>query len=62
MEIISPDNERLGMGVFAYFDRLLAGTIFGAPILPFDFYNYMQGIWMDGTHFTYGGDGHGGVD
>ncbi len=56
-----PDNERLGMGVFAYFDRLLAGTIFGAPILPSDFYNYMQGIWMDGTHFTYGGDGHGGV-
>jgi len=55
------DNERLGMGVFAYFDRLLAGTIFGAPILPFDFYNYMQGIWMDGTHFTYGGDGHGGA-
>jgi hypothetical protein len=56
-----PDNERLGMGVFAYFDRLLTGTIFGAPILPMDFYNYMQGIWMDGTHFTYGGTGNGGA-
>ena len=56
-----PDNERLGMGVFAYFDRLLTGAIFGSPILPMDFYNYMQGIWMDGTHFTYGGSGNGGV-
>ena len=56
-----PDNERLGMGVFAYFDRLLTGAIFGSPILPMDFYNYMQGIWMDGTHFTYGGTGNGGA-
>ena len=56
-----PDNERLGMSIFAYFDRLLTGTIFGAPIVPLDFYNYLQGIWMDGTHFTYGGTGNGGA-
>ena len=55
------DDERLGMSVFAYFDRLLNGAVFGDPSVAIDYYNYMQGIWKDGTNFTYGGNGNGGT-
>jgi len=30
------------------------------PPRPMNFYNYMRSYWLDTTHVTYGGDGHGG--
>ncbi len=32
----------------------------GDPIQAKDFYNYMQAIWKDGSHLTYGGTGYSG--
>ena len=55
------DNERFGMRRFGYFDRNLPANIYGDPSLAIDFYNYMLGTWLDGTPYTYGGDGHGGT-
>lgn len=31
----------------------------GVPTDPEEYYNYMKSIWTDGTHLTYGDDGHG---
>lgn len=39
------------------------GTVYNP--LPFNFYNYMDAIWIDGNHLTYGGTGYlnpGGVN
>ena len=55
------DNEYLGMEYFGYIDRILQANIFGDPSIAIDYYNRMKGIWLDGTYFTYGGDGHGGT-
>lgn len=30
----------------------------GDPSLPLDYYNYMKGIWKDGSQLVYGGNGH----
>jgi hypothetical protein len=30
------------------------------PIIPIEYYRYMQSIWLDSTHLTYGGLGHDG--
>ncbi|MFT5823635.1 MAG: hypothetical protein ACI8ZM_004897 [Crocinitomix sp.] len=32
----------------------------GMPVIGLDYYNYMAGRWLDGTSFTYGGNGYGG--
>jgi hypothetical protein len=54
------DNERFGMRSFLYMNR--AGTGLGAfaadPNFGIDYYNYLRGIWLDGTNFVYGGTGH----
>jgi len=55
------DNERFGMRRFGYFDPTLAGPGFGDPSQAIDYFNYMLGIWLDGTKLTYGGNGHGGT-
>ncbi len=31
------------------------------PDEPAEYADYLHGIWVDGSHMTYGGDGHGGV-
>jgi hypothetical protein len=51
------DNERLGMSKFVYYTNgASAGQ--GDPNSAVEFYNYLSGYWMDGSHFTYGGSGH----
>jgi hypothetical protein len=54
------DNERFGMRSFLYMNR--SGTGLGAfaadPNFGIDYYNYLRGIWLDGTNFVYGGTGH----
>lgn len=54
------DNERLGMGVFMYFNGTGQGAI-PATTNPFtaqDYMNYLSGLWRDGTPMCYGGIGH----
>jgi len=36
------------------------GTIPGLPNIPFEQYAFMESIWPDGSHLTYGGTGVGG--
>ncbi|MDY0142055.1 MAG: T9SS type A sorting domain-containing protein [Bacteroidales bacterium] len=54
------DNERYGMTGFAYFNNFGTGanpnTVF--PGNATDYYGYMNGHWLDYTHFCYGGTGH----
>jgi len=54
------DNERLGMAHGMYMNR--SGTGLGAwnadPNFGIDYYNYLRGVWLDGTRLVYGGTGH----
>ncbi len=54
-----PDNERFGMRRFMYHNN--DNSDMGDPVLAVHYYNLMKGIWKDGTHMTYGGNGHGGT-
>lgn len=49
------DNERFGMRKFVYYN--IGGGPQGDPQSALNHYNYMKGIWKDGTNMTYGGDG-----
>jgi len=52
------DDERLGMTGFMYFLGTEVPPPEWDPIYATAFYNYMQGLWLDGTHIIYGGDGN----
>lgn len=53
------DNERFGMRRFIYYNNLGNGNVNQTdPITATDYYNYLRGIWKDGTKFVYGGTGH----
>ncbi len=51
------DNERYGMKKFMYFNNggLSAQS---DPQVALEYYEYMNGIWKDGTAMEYGGNGH----
>ncbi len=54
------DNERFGMRKFLYHNNVGGG---GNPAQTdpqngIDYYNYLRGIWLDGTPFYYGGSAH----
>ena len=65
----SKDNDRDGvtdepceeiiMSKFVYYSNDF--TITGNPENAGDFYDYLRGIWKDGTPITYGGVGYGGT-
>ena len=50
------DDERYGMTRFISFNN--SSGIQGDPTLTIQYYNYMRGIWKDGTKMVYGGNGH----
>jgi hypothetical protein len=50
------DNERLGMEKCMYF--INNATLQGNPSNGTQVYNYMKGLWRDGTPLTYGGNGY----
>jgi hypothetical protein len=54
------DNERFGMRRFLYYSNTTNGANPNQtdPISASDYYNYLRGIWKDGTPFYYGGSGH----
>ncbi len=51
------DNERFGMRKFLYYFRSDQTAILAQrePQNGTDYYRYLQGIWLDGTPFYYGG-------
>lgn len=53
------DNEQHGMSKFQYHNNSSeAVPLFGNPSAPEDYYNYLQGRWLDGTPICYGQNGH----
>ena len=54
-----PNNERFGMRRFTYFNNTTGLPWFMTdPQVAIDYYNYLRGIWKDGTRMIYGGLGH----
>lgn len=51
-----PDNERFGMRRFLYHINSTGPT--GDPQTGAQYYNFLRGIWNDGTKMIYGGTGH----
>ena len=52
------DNERLGMTGYVYHDNMNA--VNGDPEDAQDYYNLMRGVWKNGGHIQYGGNGVAG--
>ena len=53
------DNERYGMKKFVYYN--IGGGAHpgdGDPTSALDYYNYLRGIWRDGSNMVWGGNGH----
>ena len=50
------DDERFGMRRFVYYNN--DGANNGEPDKATDYYNYLRGIWKDGSKMCYGGDGY----
>jgi len=49
--------ELIIMSKFVYYNN--DGSVIGNPNSAADYYNYLKGIWRDGTSIRYGGNGHG---
>lgn len=49
------DNERFGMRRFVYYN--IGSGQNGDPQLAIHYYNYMRGIWQNGSNMLHGGDG-----
>ena len=49
------DDERFGMRRFVYYDNS-NDKVHGEPSKATDYYNYLQGYWMNGQHMKYGGN------
>lgn len=50
-----PDNERLGMRAFLYFNN--GGGNVGDPQTAPEYYNYLRSFWRDNSRMVYGGRG-----
>ncbi len=53
-------GEELEMSSFTYYNSpsYNANEAMHSPETPVDYYNYLRGIWRDGTPMTYGGNGY----
>lgn len=56
--ILDENGERIKMTVFKYYDGDF--SILGHPYYDLEYYYYLQGLWLDGSPQTYGGNGYGG--
>ena len=52
------DNERYGMRAFLYHNNSTGPPATQDPSIATDYYNYLRGIWKDGTIMSYGGIGY----
>jgi hypothetical protein len=50
------DNERFGMRRFVYYNR--GNGPINDPVTALDHYNYLRGVWRDGTRLKFGGNGN----
>lgn len=55
------EGAELGLSKFVYYNND-ADPINGNPTFAQDFYNYLQGKWMNGADIEFGGDGITGTD
>ncbi len=58
-------EEELGMSSFTYFNNPGPGTPPPAetdPTVVLEYYNYLRGLWRDGSPFTFGGNAYGGTE
>lgn len=58
--IVDEQGELIIMSKFVYYNNDFSIT--GNPEDAPDVYNYLRGLWKDGTPMTYGGNGYGGSD
>ena len=49
-------NEQIIMAKFVYYNNDFSNT--GNPNNATDYYNYLDGIWKDGSYLFYGGTGY----
>lgn len=49
-------GDTLGLAHFTYFNNDF--SVIGNPEIASDYYGYLSGSWKDGSHFTFGGNGH----
>ncbi len=49
-------NGLIGMAKFVYYNNDF--TVQGNPVNASSYYNYLRGMWIDGTRMTYGGNGY----
>ena len=54
--VIDEPGEQIIMSKFVYYNNI-QGTVDGNPNIAQDFYNYLDGKWLDNTLMTFGGDG-----
>jgi len=52
------DNERYGMRKFVYYSNPAQFAGDGYPSSALHYYNYLRGIWKDGSSMVWGGNGH----
>jgi len=54
------DNERLGMRKFVYMNNSNGGVpnYMTDPLFAPEYYQFLRGIWKDGTRMIYGGNAH----
>ena len=57
------DDERYGMRRFVYHNNTGQGAAAYStdPVIAIDYYNFLKGIWKDGTKMIYGGNAHSGT-
>lgn len=63
--VVDEPGEHLKMSRFIYHNNNGGGNpVHHDPNTALDYYNYMKGVWMDGSPMCYGGSGHpsGGCD
>jgi hypothetical protein len=54
------DNERFGMRRFVYHNNTGSPNYMTDPDIAVEYYNFLRGIWKDGTKMIYGGNAHTG--
>lgn len=52
------DNERFGMRRFVYHNNTGVASYMTDPSVAIEYYNFLRGIWKDGTKMIYGGNAH----
>ncbi len=52
------DDERYGMRRFVYHNNTGVPDYMTDPSLAIEYYNFLRGIWKDGTRMMYGGNAH----